>query len=142
MPSYGGIAASRRWAELFVALELGSHAPRVPRRSHLDKQPVGLAQLALVTRLVAEQAGELGPLLENLGLEGSGSGLVDQLARALELVDKTGARGVEPQILEQRAELARLLGDESGYQSDLREAHRLFVEMGATGHARRVAAQL
>ncbi len=61
---------------------------------------------------------------------------------ALELVGKTGARGVEPQILEQRAELARQLGDEAGYERELRRAQRLFVEMGATGHARRVAAQL
>ncbi len=53
-----------------------------------------------------------------------------------------GARGAEPQILEHRAELARLLGDEAGYQRELRQAQRLFVEMGATGHARRVAAQL
>ena len=85
MPSYGGIAASRRWAELFVALELGSHAPRVPRRSHLDKQPVGFAQVALVAALVTEQARQLGPLLENLGLDASGTCFFDELERAVDL---------------------------------------------------------
>ena len=35
-----------------------------------------------------------------------------------------------------------MLGDSAGRERELREAHRLFTEMGATGHARRVAAQL
>jgi len=37
------------------------------------------------------------------------------------------------------AELAHLRGDEATRERELREAHRLFVEMGATGHAERIA---
>jgi hypothetical protein len=40
------------------------------------------------------------------------------------------------------AELARLTGDEEGRQRELREAHRLFTEMGAAAHAARLAPKL
>jgi hypothetical protein len=42
----------------------------------------------------------------------------------------------------QRAELAQLSGDDAARQGRLREAHRLFVEMGATGRAAEISAQL
>jgi hypothetical protein len=35
-----------------------------------------------------------------------------------------------------------VLGDEAAHQRELREAHRLFVEMGATGHSQRLAKEL
>lgn len=38
--------------------------------------------------------------------------------------------------------LARPLGDEAAWECELREAHRLFVEVGATGHAERISRQL
>ncbi len=47
-----------------------------------------------------------------------------------------------PQVCEQRAELARLRGDEAAGTRELREAHRLFTEIGATGHAERIAKEL
>ena len=43
---------------------------------------------------------------------------------------------------EEHAALARLLGDEETYRDKLREAHRLYTEMGATGHAKRLAKEL
>ena len=60
------------------------------------------------------------------------------LERALALVHTTGARSFEPQIHVERARLAGLLSEAAGRQQWLREAHRLFTEMGATGHAERV----
>ena len=57
----------------------------MPRRSHLDKQPVGLAQLAHVDSLVTEQTRQLGTLLENKRLDASGSRSVDKLKRAVDL---------------------------------------------------------
>jgi hypothetical protein len=66
----------------------------------------------------------------------------ESLARALGLVGETGAQGLEPQIIEARAELARLLGDDATRERHLREAHRLYTEMGATGHAERLAREL
>ncbi len=64
------------------------------------------------------------------------------LVRASEWVDESGARAFEPQILEVRAELASALGDQASRERELREAHRLFTEMGATGHAERVGREL
>jgi class 3 adenylate cyclase len=66
----------------------------------------------------------------------------EDLSRAQALVEETGGRVREPSIHESRAELARLLGEHAAHQRELREAHRLFTEMGATGHAERVAREL
>ena len=55
------------------------------------------------------------------------------------LVDETGARCRIAPIQELRAELAGTHGDKGGQDRNLREAHHLFTEMGATGHARRLA---
>jgi hypothetical protein len=62
------------------------------------------------------------------------------LQQAMAEVEQTEARAYAPLIHVERAELARLLGDEATYQRELREAHRLFTEMGATGHVRRIEA--
>jgi hypothetical protein len=64
------------------------------------------------------------------------------LERAQAIVSSTGARAYEPQIHVERARLAGLLSDDVGRQQWLREAHRLFTEMGATGRAERVALRL
>jgi hypothetical protein len=61
------------------------------------------------------------------------------LAEVSALIDETEARCRGPIVHEVSAELARLRGDESTRQRELREAYRLFVEMGATGHAERIA---
>jgi hypothetical protein len=42
----------------------------------------------------------------------------------------------------ERAELARLAGDEAARQRELFEAHRLFTEMGATIRAAELATEL
>ena len=64
------------------------------------------------------------------------------LERARELARNTGMRSVEPMIHVELAELARQGGDEDERQRELREAHRLFTEIGATGHAERLAGEL
>ena len=61
------------------------------------------------------------------------------LARASVVVEETGARCRAAPIQELRAELAGTRGDREGQDRNLRQAHRLFTEMGATGHARRLA---
>jgi tetratricopeptide (TPR) repeat protein len=61
------------------------------------------------------------------------------LADCLSLIEDTGARCYEPCVHEQRARLAQLLGDDATRERELREAHRLYTEMGATGHAERLA---
>ena len=64
------------------------------------------------------------------------------LARALELTEATGARVFAPLIHLERAELARLGGDPEAREAQLREAHRLFTEIGATGHVERLELEL
>ena len=54
------------------------------------------------------------------------------------LVAQIGAVSYAPFVHAERAELARRLGDRATEQAELREAHRLFTEMGATAYAERL----
>jgi len=63
-------------------------------------------------------------------------------AQASSLVGETGAKQYEPFIHLERADLARLTGDEPTRLRDLREAHRLFAAMGAPIRAEQVAREL
>jgi class 3 adenylate cyclase len=65
-----------------------------------------------------------------------------ELARADAVIEQTGARAYAPFVLVTRAALYRALGDKAGREHLLREAQRLWVEMGATGWAERVAHEL
>jgi len=64
------------------------------------------------------------------------------LARAEQSLDATGHRWRLPELLELRAGLAQLQGDAPGRERGLREAHRLFVEIGATARAEQVAREI
>ena len=88
----------------------------------------GLLNLTRVLRLAdgAAAAAEIGATLD----------------RTIARIDETGAEVLRPQVHVERAELAHLLGDEAARERELRAAHRLFTEMGATGHAQRVTAAL
>jgi adenylate cyclase len=64
------------------------------------------------------------------------------LSRAEHLAQETADRAAEPLVHLERAQLMRVLGDHADCERELGEAHRLFSEMGATGHAERVAREL
>ena len=64
------------------------------------------------------------------------------LDAAHELVERSGNRSLQPLIHVEDAALARLQQDFTTHSRELREAHRLFTEMGATGHAERLAKEL
>ena len=64
------------------------------------------------------------------------------LRQALALLEETGARCHEPFILVELAALAGLTGEQAARRGFLREAHRLFTEMGATARAEQVAREL
>ncbi len=72
-----------------------------------------------------------------LGSEGLGARarIEEALARAGRLARDTDGRGIEPMIHVELAELARQSGDREARERELREAHRLFVQIGATGYA-------
>jgi hypothetical protein len=54
----------------------------------------------------------------------------------------SGAKSYEPFLHVERAELGRLNGDEAARWGELREAHRLFLEIGAPIRAAEVAKEL
>jgi hypothetical protein len=54
----------------------------------------------------------------------------------------TGAKSYEPFLHVERAELARLSGEDTACQRELCEAHRLFLEIGAPIRAEEVAREL
>jgi tetratricopeptide (TPR) repeat protein len=64
------------------------------------------------------------------------------VGRAEALCEETGMRVHLPPLLEVRAALAELRGNPEQARRKLREAHRLYTEMGATGHAKRLAEEL
>jgi tetratricopeptide (TPR) repeat protein len=64
------------------------------------------------------------------------------LTRAEESLRATGQRMQLPELLELRAECARQLRDAAGREQTLREALRLYQDMGAAGHAERLAREL
>jgi hypothetical protein len=57
-------------------------------------------------------------------------------------VAERGWRSYRPLVHLGRAELARRRGDDPSREQHLREAHRLYTEMGATAHAERLAREL
>jgi adenylate cyclase len=61
------------------------------------------------------------------------------LARARELVEEIGARGIEPQVHEIAAALHARLGEEEARVHELTAALRAYEALGATGHVERVA---
>jgi tetratricopeptide (TPR) repeat protein len=77
-------------------------------------------------------------LLSSEGLTG-GAGAASALERALALVEETGASCYAAFVRVERARLARLSGDEAGYEHEMRLAQRLFTEMGATAREEEVA---
>jgi hypothetical protein len=64
------------------------------------------------------------------------------LRRAALLIQETGARSYEPFLHEVYAQLAGLAGEDASREQELRDANRLFTEMGASGHAARLANEL
>src|SRR5207249_3959572 len=64
------------------------------------------------------------------------------LAEADAWLEMSGAKSYEPFLHVERAGLARLRGDEATRERELREAHGLFIEIGAPIRAAEVAREL
>ncbi len=64
------------------------------------------------------------------------------LEQARTLIADSGAVAYAPAVHVEAANLARLDGNDTAYDREVREAHRLLSEMGATGHAERLAKEL
>jgi adenylate cyclase len=155
------------WEE---AAQVLGHALAVARemRSGRSTEPNTLAMLALahagegkvsLARSTAEEGIALAQRRRTVGWEATAqlnlarvlltagapddhSTIEHALDRAVECVHASGAQIYLPQIHSERAKLARLKGDAATHEAELREAQRLFSEMGATGHAERLAGEL
>jgi tetratricopeptide (TPR) repeat protein len=151
------LAEFARWETLITSLGGGGsawvdqHQPdvaEVHRRAGDLRQAYAVARECVeATRAVkwgtvgAKAELELARVL--LARDGPGSpAFARALSDAENLVEEIGARVFEPSLCEIRAESAALQGDSDAQQRELREAHRLYAEMGATGHAERVAREL
>jgi hypothetical protein len=88
---------------------------------------------ALLSRVAA--------LRETQGAEAA-SEIEAALTEAAAWIEMSGAKSYEPFLQLEYAELARLTGDEASRDRALREAHRLFVEIGATARAKEVAREI
>lgn len=95
-------------------------------------------------RVQCECAARLARIRVLLGVEGAAArGEIEtELAELGKLIDKTGAESYRPFLHEEQARLSRLRGDDRAADRDLREAHRLFREVGAIGHVERLAREL
>jgi class 3 adenylate cyclase len=65
-----------------------------------------------------------------------------ELDKAFALCATLGLQAYEPHLHEGLAELALAVGDRAAHDHQLRTAYRLFLDVGASGHARRLAAEL
>jgi tetratricopeptide (TPR) repeat protein len=123
-------------AEAHLALGERAEAASVAREAIELSRPNGLryyetqAQIVLAAALLATDD-EL-PRAE----------IESALERAEELVESLEARSLSPRILEQRGRLAAALGDSAASGSLLAQALDLYREIGATGHAERLAREI
>jgi adenylate cyclase len=103
---------------LSVARENGSHWAEV--------QALEARSYALLAGDVAEHAAEVDTLVERMAA----------------LIEEAGLRLYLPRLVELRAAVAGARGDAAARDRHLREAHRLYTQAGATGHAQRLAKEL
>jgi adenylate cyclase len=73
---------------------------------------------------------------------GDDNRIESRLRSALEQAAATGARMYEPLLRVELAELAGRVGDAARRDSELSTAHQLFVDLGADGHATRLAERM
>ncbi len=155
---------NEEWNDAARHLEQGLASTR-DRRSQLFSEPLFLTALARVhlgrgdaaaARALAEEAIAVAPdrgvytadahLVRARALlhcAGTARGEIESaIADAERFVHSSGALSRQPAVHELRAELARLAGDDTARQRELRGAERLFTAMGAAQQAQRVRDQL
>ena len=111
------------------ARDTAEQAAALARASHIKIfEPITLLSLARV--LLATEGGDARAKVKAA------------LSRALALAKEMEARSEEPLVHVELGELARLTGDHAGRERELREAHRLFAEIGADRYAAALAREL
>jgi class 3 adenylate cyclase/tetratricopeptide (TPR) repeat protein len=115
--------------DLGRARETADMAVAVARQRQLPVREIA-ALLARARVLLASDGAGAAPEIETV------------LRDATALVEKTEARAYAPFVHVERANVARLVGDEAARQRELGEAHRLFTAIGAPIRAEQVAREL
>jgi class 3 adenylate cyclase/tetratricopeptide (TPR) repeat protein len=129
---------------LALAWLAGVHRGRGDLRRALAVADEGLAAAVQRRTRLAECIANIARarVLLRLDAIGSHDQIERDLARALALVDQTGARSNEAFVRVELARLAFAAGDAAARQRELRAAHRLFTEMRAAPRAARLAREL
>jgi class 3 adenylate cyclase/tetratricopeptide (TPR) repeat protein len=125
---------------ILAEAELGAGEPERARRTASEAIETAERRGTSLQELFARLA--LAKVLLAAGDASEAEAIASQLERALTLVERTGARTLKPFIGVEFARLARLRGDEMKRERELREAHRLFLEIGAPIRAEQVAKEL
>ena len=146
------------WAEAVETLERALSVVQRDRMLILEAATLSWLALAYLGEGARERARQLAddarsaagmawprPIFRVL-LATSGSNAVDGIEAELggyrEVAERERARPLEADLHEIDAQIARVRGDLDKHARHLREAHRLYTEMGATGHAKRLAREL
>ena len=130
------------WRPRQVGLEAEPQAVTMLARAHLG---LGATETAIATAeeavALSSQRGTHGyeiaaclALVEALRTSrgiGAAAAIEEHLARAQALLPVTCARSQEPRIHAELAELARLRGDDAGFERELRHSRQLFEAIGA-----------
>jgi class 3 adenylate cyclase/tetratricopeptide (TPR) repeat protein len=127
--------AGREWATLFPGFQALCWAGMNRRDSSLELATRGADQ-ARAEKLLTPwiiNCSLRARVLRMIGGVPQQGALEAQIAEALELIQRQGAKGLLPQVLLERAGLARMRGDADGLARDLAKARRVFAEMGVTG---------
>jgi ATP/maltotriose-dependent transcriptional regulator MalT len=127
---------------------LGEMAMVHLERGDRERALVVAQEAITVGRRLGTRLGEFSALLtrsralrETLGVQATRE-IEAALAEANAWLEMSGAKSYEPFLHVERAELARLAGDEASRRRELREAHRLFTEIGAPIRAAEIAKEL
>jgi adenylate cyclase len=125
---------------ILAEAELGAGEPERARHAAIEAIETAERRGTSLHELFARLA--LAKVLLAHGDASEASVIASQLEHALALVERTGARALEPFIGIELARLARLRGDEKNRERHLREAHWRFLEIGAPIRAEQVAKEL
>jgi tetratricopeptide (TPR) repeat protein len=135
-----GLGAEASWLSWLALARLGLGKPRGAHEAADEAIAVARRRGTRLFEIPAQLS--RARVLQRAEGAGAAREIDAALTHAESLIEEIGARGYEPFVHEERANLARLVGEEANHERELREAHRLFVEKGATGHARRLAKEL
>jgi hypothetical protein len=138
---------TRRVSLMLEALALDRLAEALLGTGDLVGAEVRAREALEVARVRRIRMGSRGPLLlARIVARARGASARAEVEQLLEesvaYIEETGARAWIPLLHETRAELEQACGDTAAAKRELHEAQRLYAEMGATGHAERLAREL